>query len=97
MKTTLVLAAASLLVSSAYAQGRSQEAAPQFDSRPQIVAESLKSMRPGRAVPINDGSTANGAGSGVMKFGPAAVIGQHYADAREARPHRLPLQGGTPK
>ncbi|CAN7768799.1 hypothetical protein LJR084_007499 [Variovorax sp. LjRoot84] len=97
MKTTLVLTATSLLVSGAYAQSQLQEAAPQFNSRPQIVAESMKDARPRGFVPINDGSTANGAGSGVMKPGKAALTGQHYADAREARPHRLPLQGGTPK
>jgi len=97
MKTTLALVAASLLVSVAYAQGQSPEAAPQFDSKPQIVAESAKDARPRGVVPINDGSTGNGAGSGLMKPDKAAQTGQSLADAREARPHQHPLQGGTPQ
>lgn len=97
MKNTLVFVAASLLLSGAYAQSRSPEAAPQFDSRPQLVAESLKNAKPRGVVPINDGSTAEGSGSGVMKFDTAETTGQRHADAREARPHQLPRQGGTPK
>ncbi|VTU31406.1 hypothetical protein SRS16CHR_04872 [Variovorax sp. SRS16] len=97
MKNTLVFVAATLLLSGAYAQSRSQEAAPQFRSRPQLVAESLKSAKPRGIVQLNDGSTAAGAGSGVMKFGQAALKGQQFADAREARPHQLALQGGTPQ
>ncbi|KPU95661.1 hypothetical protein APR50_09945 [Variovorax paradoxus] len=97
MKNTLVFVAASLLLSGAYAQSQSQEAAPPFDSRPQLVAESLKNVRPrGVVVQITDGSTAEGSGSGLMKVDKAALAGQHFADAREARPHQLPMQGGTP-
>lgn len=97
MKNTLVFIAASLLLSGAYAQIQSQEAAPQFDSRPQLVAESLKNAKPRGVVQINDGSTAEGSGSGVMKFDKTETTGQRFADAREARPHQLPMQGGTPK
>ncbi|MDN6887824.1 hypothetical protein ABL840_04520 [Variovorax sp. NFACC27] len=98
MKNTLVFIAASLLLSGAYAQSQSQEAAPQFDSRPQAVAESLKNAKPrGVVVRINDGSTAEGSGSGVMTFDRAETTGQRLADVREARPHQLPMQGGTPK
>lgn len=98
MKNTLVFVAASLLLSGAYAQSQSQEATPQFDSQPQIVAESLKNAKPrGIVVQINDGSTAEGSGSGVIKFDRAETTGQHLADSREARPHQLPMQGGTPK
>ncbi|MBN8756275.1 MULTISPECIES: hypothetical protein [Variovorax] len=97
MKNTLVFIAASLLLSGAYAQSQSQEAAPQFDSRPQTVAESLKNAKPRGVVQINDGSTAEGSGSGVMTFDRAETTGQRFADVREARPHQLPMQGGTPK
>jgi hypothetical protein len=97
MKNILVLVAASLLLSGAYAQSQSQEAAPQFDSRPQFAAESRMNARPHGIVQINDGGTAAGEGSGVTKFDQAALAAQRFADVLMARPHQVPMQGGTPQ
>ena len=98
MKTVLfALTAATLLMSGAYAQSRSAEAAPQFDTRPQIAAEQLKSAKRSGIAPIHDGSTADGEGSGVMEFDKAELVAQGSVDTRVAQPHQLPLLRGTPK
>lgn len=97
MKKLLIAIGASLLFSSAYAQSHTQEAAPQTNTKSQVAAEARKSAKAAGVKQIKDGSTAEGQGSGVKQSSKSEMTGQGRAGAREARPHRDPVQGGTPK
>ncbi|KPV06480.1 hypothetical protein APR50_09765 [Variovorax paradoxus] len=98
LKSTLIgFGAAVLFSGAAIAQNHTSEAVPQTNTKPQIAAEAKKSAKPTGTKPIKDGSTAEGEGSGVKKTTRPEATGQGRAAAREARPHRDPGQGGTPK
>lgn len=97
MKKLLIAIGASLLLSGAYAQSHTAEAVPQTNTKPQIAAEAKKSAKPTGAKQIMDGSTAEGQGSGMKKTTRPEATGQGRAAARETRPHRDPVQGGTPQ
>lgn len=86
-----------LLLGAATAQNHTAEAVPQTNTRPQIAAEAKKSTKPTGVTPIKDGSTAEGEGAGIKRTTRTEAAGQERAAAREARPHRDPTQGGTPK
>ena len=96
-KMLLTLAAATMLVAGAHAQSRSAEAKPLTDTRPQLAAEAKKKARQAGVVRIKDGSSAEGAGSGLRKTSQPQRVAEERADAREAQPHSVPVQGGTPK
>lgn len=93
----IAFGAAALFSGAAVAQNHTSEAVPQTNTKPQIAAEAKKSTKPMGTKPIKDGSTAEGEGSGVKKTTKPEAAGQGKAAAREARPHRDPGQGGTPK
>lgn len=97
MKKLLVAIGASILFSGAYAQSHTQEAAPQSNTKSQVAAEARKNAKPAGVKQIKDGSTAEGGGSGVKQTSKSEMAGQGRADAREARPHREPVLGGTPQ
>ena len=97
MKKTLVAIATAVLFTGVYAQSHTQEAAPQTNTKSQAAAEARKNARPSGAKQIQDGSTAQGEGSGVRKTTKSEARGQDRKEAREALPHRDPSQGGTPK
>ncbi|WP_137860686.1 MULTISPECIES: hypothetical protein [Variovorax] len=96
-KILLVFGVATLLLSGAYAQSQSQEAAPPTDTKPQAVAEARKNSKPAGVVQIKDGGTAVGQGSGLNVTSKSEMVGESRKVAREARPHREAQQGGTPK
>ena len=96
MKKLLIAIGAALLFSGVYAQSHTQEAAPQTNTKSQAAAEARKSAKPAGVKQIKDGS-AEGGGSGVKETSKSEMAGQGRAAAREARPHRDPVQGGTPK
>jgi hypothetical protein len=98
LKGTLIgFGAAILLSGTAYAQDHTSEAVPQTNTKPQVAAEAKKNTKPMGTKPIKDGSTAEGQGSGVKNTTKPEAAGQGKAAAREARPHKDPGQGGTPK
>lgn len=97
MKKTLLAIATTVLFTGAYAQSHTQEAVPQTNTKPQAAAEARKSAKPAGVKQIQDGSTARGEGSGVNKTTKSEARGQDRKETREARPHRDPSQGGTPK
>ena len=97
MKKTLLILASATLVTGAYAQSHVAEAAPHTDTKPQMAAEARKNAKPAGVVPVNDGSTARGQGSGVKETTEAEKQAEARKASREAVPHDLPVQGGTPK
>lgn len=98
LKISLIgFGAAVLFSGAAIAQNHTSEAVPQTNTKPQVAAEAKKSAKPTGTTQIKDGSTAEGEGSGVKKTTRPEATGQGRAAAREARPHRDPGQGGTPK
>ncbi|MDM0046271.1 hypothetical protein QTH91_17395 [Variovorax dokdonensis] len=99
MKRTLIALGTLALVSTAFAQQHvhNPEAAPDHDTKPQVAADSKAQAKQPGVTKIKDGSTARGQGSGVAKASKAEEHGQSHADAREAKPHTVPEQGGTPK
>lgn len=97
MKKILLTLASALLVTGAFAQNHTAEAVPQTNTKPQVAAEAKKKAKPAGVVPIKDGSTAEGEGSGIKKTTKPEMKGQDRAAVREAKPHRDPSQGGTPK
>lgn len=97
MKKTLLTLASALLVTGAYAQNHTSESVPQTNTKPQLAAEAKKNAKPSGIAPIKDGSTAEGEGSGVKKTTKSEMKAQDRKAVREAKPHRDPSQGGTPK
>ena len=97
MKKAAIVVGTALLIPAVYAQSHTQEASPPTNTKPQVNAEARKNAKPVGAKQIRDGSTAEGEGSGVKKTSKSEMTGEGRATAREARPHRVPVQGGTPK
>ncbi len=103
MKRILIAVGAAALVSAAFAQTQqphvhNAEAAPDVDTKSQAAAEAHKATKKsGAAVHVKDGSTARGQGSGIPTTSKTEAAGQARADVREATPHDVPKQGGTPK
>ena len=97
MKKTLLAIAATVFLGGAYAQSHTQEAATQTNTKSQAAAEARKSAKPAGVKQIRDGSTAEGEGSGVKKATKSETRGDDRQQAREARPHRHPVPGGTPQ
>lgn len=97
MKKRLFLVLASLFVTGALAQTKSQEAAPPTSTKPQMTAEAKKNSKSMGVPQIKDGSTADGQGSGIKKTTRSEMKGQERQAAREAKPHQNTTQGGTPK
>jgi hypothetical protein len=96
-KILLAIGTTTLLLSGAYAQSQTQEAAPQTNTKSQILAEARKNAKPTGVKQIKDGGTAVGQGSGVMGTSKSEMVGESRKAAREARPHRDSTQGGTPQ
>ena len=97
MKRMLATVALALPFGLAYAQSHTAEAAPQMNSKSQAAAEAKKASRKSGVAPINDGSTAEGQGSGLDTVtSPERVAMQRQAQ-REALPHQETTQGATPK
>jgi len=100
MKRPLLALGSLVFFSTAFAQqphAHSAEAEADFDSKPQAAAEARKDGKQPGTVSIRDGGTARGEGSAVTKPSKTERAGQGRADAREAKPHEVPRQGGTPK
>lgn len=97
MEKTLLAIAATVFITGAFAQSQTSEAVPQTNTKSQAAAEAKKSAKPAGVKQIQDGSTAEGQGSGVKKTTKSEMRGQDRKEAREARPHRDPVPGGTPQ
>lgn len=99
MKRTLLALGTLAFFSTAFAQQphvHNAEAEADFDSKPQAAAEAKKNSKQAGAVRIKDGSTARGEGSAVAAPSKTEKTGEARAEAREAKPHKLPTPGGTP-
>lgn len=96
IKKTLLAIASVAFMSAALAQSHVSEAKPQTDTKPQLAAEAKKNARPEGTAKIMDGSTARGEGSGIRKPSAPELKAAQQKAAREAQPHRDPMQGGTP-
>ena len=99
MKRTLIALGTVAFFSTAFAQQHvhNAEAAPDHGTKPQVTADNKAQAKKPGVTPIKDGSTARGQGSGVATTSKTENAGQARADAREATPHEVPKQGGTPK
>lgn len=97
MKKALAALAFALPFGFAFAQSHTAEAYPQTKSKPQVAAEAHKATKAPGVAPINDGSTANGQGSGVDTVSASEKVAAQRRAEREARPHKDTMQGATPK
>lgn len=97
MKKMLAVLALALPLGLAYAQSHTAEAYPQTKSKPQASAEAKKATKKSGVVPIKDGSTADGQGSGVDTVSASERTATQRQAQREARPHQETTQGVTPK
>src|SRR6187455_3250845 len=86
MSKVLAVMMAGLFAAGAFAQGTSQEAAPQTNTKPQQRATERRAAKPQGEVRPQGGDTPNTAeGSGGLAPSRAATTGQARADTRSDR------------
>jgi hypothetical protein len=104
MSKVLAVMMAGLFAAGAFAQGTSQEAAPQTNTKPQQRATERRAAKPQGEVRPQGGDTPNTAeGSGGLSSNKATAAGQARANTRSDRRRdrqgnvrKVNPQGGTP-